>query len=250
MGQWIVAGFWGWLAGSALLIGACMGYFIELPQKVISAVMAFGSGVLISAICFELMDKGVQGGHFLYPSIGFLGGAIIYTMAAKMVNSRGGKHRKRSHDLQPREEEDGGSGTAIAIGALLDGIPESIVIGLTILSGGSVSLVAVFAIFLSNLPEGISSSSGMKKAGRSKKYVFSLWLGIALISGIASIAGYTLFGHLGDNVIGLIMCLAAGAMLAMIVTTMIPEAYEEDRDWSGIITVLGFLVSFMASHLD
>ena len=206
--------------------------------------MAFGSGVLISAICFELMDKGVQNGHFFYPSIGFLAGAMIYSLAAKLVNSRGGKHRKRSN-----KQEDGNA-SAIAIGALLDGIPESIVIGLTILAGGTVSLVAVFAIFISNLPEGISSSSGMKKAGRSKKYVFSLWLGIALISGIASIAGYTLFGHLGDNVIGSIMCLAAGAMLAMIVTTMIPEAYEEDRDWSGIITVLGFLVSFMASHLD
>lgn len=244
MGQWIVAGFWGWLAGSALLIGAAIGYFVNLSQKSISAVMAFGSGVLISAICFELMNKAVQNGHFLYPSIGFLSGAVIYSLAAKLVSTQGGKHRKRS------SKQDDGSGSAIAIGALLDGIPESIVIGLTVLAGGSVSLVAVFAIFISNLPEGISSSSGMKKAGRSKKYVFSLWLGIALISGIASIAGYTLFGHLGDNVIGSIMCLAAGAMLAMIVTTMIPEAYEEDRDWSGIITVLGFLVSFMASHLD
>ncbi|WPU64084.1 ZIP family metal transporter [Peredibacter starrii] len=243
MNQWIIAGFWGWLAGSALLIGAAIGYFVKLPQKVISAVMAFGSGVLISAICFELMDKAVQNEHFLYPSFGFLAGAIVYSLAAKIVSSKGGKHRKRSN------KQDTGSGMAIAIGALLDGIPESIVIGLTILTGGSVSSVAVFAIFLSNLPEGISSSSGMRNAGRSKEYVFALWLGIALLSGIASIAGYTLFGHFSDDVIGAITCLAAGAMLAMIVTTMIPEAYEEDRDWSGIITVMGFLVSFIASHI-
>jgi ZIP family zinc transporter len=249
MDQWLIAGFWGWLAGSALLIGAAVGFYVQLSEKTISSVMAFGSGVLISAISFELMEKAVEHGNFLFSSVGFLLGAIIYTFAAKLVNAKGAQHRKRSNDLQAKPDEDG-SGMAIAIGALLDGIPESIVIGLTLLAGQSVSKVAVFAIFLSNLPEGLSSSSGMKKAGRSKQYVFALWLGIALISGLASIAGYTLFGHFGDNIISAIMCLAAGAMLAMIVTTMIPEAYQEDRDWSGIITVVGFLISFIASKFE
>lgn len=249
MDQWLIAGFWGWLAGSALLIGAAFGFYVSLSDKIISSVMAFGSGVLISAISFELMEKAVEHGNYLYSSVGFLIGAIVYTLAARIVNSKGAKHRKRSNELQAKADQDG-TGKAIAIGALLDGIPESIVIGLTLLAGQSVSKVAVFAIFLSNLPEGLSSSSGMKKAGRSKKYIFSLWFGIALISGIASIAGYTLFDNCGQNIISAIMCLAAGAMLAMIVTTMIPEAYQEDRDWSGIITVVGFLISFIASKFE
>lgn len=138
---------------------------------------------------------------------------------------------------------------AIAIGALLDGIPESIVIGLSLISGKSVSLVAVFAVFISNVPEGLSSANGMKHAGRSRNYVFGLWSGIAFISGIASYLGYAVFGNMPSTVIASMTGTAAGAILAMIVDTMIPEAFEQEREWTGIITVLGFLVAFACSKL-
>ncbi|WP_434388274.1 hypothetical protein [Melittangium boletus] len=132
------------------------------------------------------------------------------------------------------------------MGALLDGIPESIVIGVSLLAGGdSVSLVAVAAVFLSNVPEGLSSASGMKQAGRSKAYVFGVWTGIALISALASLLGYVAFRGVSTGVIAATMAVAAGAILA---DTMIPEAVEGSHDLTGRITVLGFLSAFLLSQ--
>ena len=130
------AGLWGLLAGSALLIGAAVGYLATLPQRLIAAIMAFGGGVLISALSFELMDEAYQQGGFTATAIGFLGGAVVYSAANLYLARRGAKHRKRSDGKQPSEAEEGGSGLAIAVGALLDGIPESIVIGVTMIVAG------------------------------------------------------------------------------------------------------------------
>ncbi|MGY3355292.1 zinc transporter ZupT [Bradyrhizobium sp. GM0.4] len=160
------AALWGLLAGGALVIGAALAWFFSISQRLIAGVMAFGSGVLISALSFELMDEAYKRGGFLATSLGFLGGAAVYTAANIYISRRGARDRKRSGGPpSPQESENGG--TAIAVGALLDGIPESIVIGVSMIQGGAVSLVAVIAIFLSNIPEGLSSAAGMKKAGRS-----------------------------------------------------------------------------------
>jgi ZIP family zinc transporter len=145
---WAGAGSWGLVAGSALLVGAMIGYFAHTPQRVIAAVMAFGSGVLISALAFDLMDEAYRRGGFLWSGVGFLAGAAVYTAANWLLARRGAQHRKRSGTQQPSEQQQHGSGLAIALGALLDGIPESIVIGLSLLEGGAVSWVAVIAIFL------------------------------------------------------------------------------------------------------
>jgi ZIP family zinc transporter len=136
---------------------------------------------------------------------------------------------------------------ALAVGALLDGIPESVVIGTSMLAGGAVSFVAVVAIFLSNVPEGLSSSAGMRKAGRSVPYVFGVWGAIALVSGAAAWAGYAIFGHFSADVIAATTAVAAGAILAMLSDTMIPEAFEYGHNFTGLITVLGFLVAFVLS---
>lgn len=246
---WFWAGLWGLVAGSALLIGAAAGYFARVPQRLIAAVMAFGGGVLISALSFDLMDEAYKRGGFDSTAIGFLGGAAIYTAANWYLARQGAKHRKRSGKQQPSEEEQSGSGLAIAVGALLDGIPESIAIGVSMIEGGAVSVVAVVAIFLSNVPEGLSSSAGMKKAGRSALYIFGVWAGIALISGLASLAGYAIFSRFSADVIAATIAVAAGAILAMLADTMIPEAFEEAHDFAGLITVLGFLVAFMLTKL-
>lgn len=243
------AGFWGLLAGSALLVGAAIGFFTSLPARVIAAVMAFGSGVLISALSFDLMDEAYKRGGFDSTSLGFLGGAAVYTLANWVLAKHGAKHRKRSGDQQPSESDDEGSGAAIAVGALLDGIPESIVIGLSLLAGGAVSFVAVIAIFISNIPEGLSSSAGMKHAGRSKLYVFGVWGVIALVSGVASFAGYALFRNFSDDVVAGTTAVAAGAILSMLVDTMIPEAFNEAHNFAGLITVAGFLAAFYLTKL-
>ena len=241
------AAFWGLVAGSALVLGTAIGWFVRIPPRWIAAVMAFGSGVLISALSFELMDEAYRAGGFAACAAGFLAGAGVYTLASWALARYGAKHRKRSGQQQPSESEQSGSGLAIAVGALLDGIPESMVIGLSLLRGGAVSSVAVIAIFISNLPEGLSSAAGMRHAGRSARYVFGVWLMIALLSGGASWLGYTLFGGVRPGVVSAVTAVAAGAILAMLVDTMIPEAFHEAHDFAGLITVAGFLTSFALS---
>lgn len=247
--EWMFAGLWGLLAGSALIIGASLGYWLTISQRWVAAVMAFGSGVLISALSFDLMDEAYKSGGFDSTSGGFLAGAIVYTVINILLAKKGAKHRKRSGNKQPSETEDSGSGMAIAVGSLLDGIPESIVIGVSMIKGGNVSIVAVVAIFLSNIPEGLSSASGMKHAQRSSRYIFSIWIGIAIICGIASALGYAVFQHFNSDVIAATTAVAAGAILAMLSDTMIPEAFEFAHNYAGLITVIGFLCAFILTKL-
>jgi ZIP family zinc transporter len=248
----LAAGLWGLLGGSALVLGAAIAWVAKLPQRLIAAIMAIGSGVLISAVAFDLMDEAFAKGGFDSTAAGFLGGAIVYTAANVFISRRGARHRKRSGSnpqaSQPAAEE-GGSGTAIAVGALLDGIPESVVIGVSLLGGAGVSIVTVAAVFLSNVPEGLSSAAGMKAAGRSALYVFGVWGGIALASGIAAMAGNWLLAGADPDLIAGTTAVAAGAILAMLVDTMIPEATESTHEYSGLIAVTGFLLAFILTKL-
>jgi ZIP family zinc transporter len=189
---WLQAGLWGLIAGGALVLGAAVGYTVRLSNRAVAAVMAFGAGVLISALSFELVLEAFEQAGVVPTIVGFLVGAITYSIANWLIGRRGAKHRKRSGRQQPSEAEREGSGSAIAIGALIDGIPESAAIGLTMVSGGAVSIATVAAIFVSNVPEGLSSAAGMKNAGRTRMYVFGLFTIIAVFSGLASLAGYTL----------------------------------------------------------
>jgi ZIP family zinc transporter len=242
---WLQATLWGLAGGSALVVGAIVGYFADLPQRLVAAIMAFGSGVLISALAFELMDRAYESGGLFPTAVGFLCGALVFTLANRLLAAMGARHRKRSGGQQPSADE--GGGTAIAVGALLDGIPESIVIGVSLLAGGDMNIVTVAAVFLSNVPEGLSSAAGMRRAGRSATYIFSLWTGIAVACGAASWLGWSAFSGFPPEIIAAATAVAAGAVLAMLVDTMIPEAFEVAHDFAGLITVLGFLVSFTLS---
>jgi ZIP family zinc transporter len=244
----VSAGLWGFVSGAALLIGACVGFFFQLTEGRIAGIMAFGAGVLLSAIAFELMDEAFQAAGLLPTAIGFVAGAVVYTAANRLL-ARWGAHKRKRCDGQPSEAEQGGSGTAIAVGALLDGIPESIVIGLGILSGGGVSVAMVAAVIISNFPEGLSSSAGMKQAGRSTTFVIGLWAAMAVLFGLCSIAGYAVFGDFSPFVIAISVATAAGAMLAMVTDTMIPEAFAVRHDLAGLIVVAGFLTSFTLTKI-
>ncbi|MBB4751666.1 ZIP family metal transporter [Actinoplanes lobatus] len=250
MPMWLQAGLWGLFAGSALLLGAAIGYLVKVPRKLLASVMAFGAGVLLSTVAFELFEEAYEQGGMRPTTFGAAAGALIYTGCNVLLARRGARHRKRSGDQQPSEQDQGGSGTAIALGALLDGVPESIVIGSTLLTGGTVGAVTVGAVFISNVPEGLSSAAGMRAAGRSRRYVFGLWTGIAVISGLAAVAGYTVLGDASDGLMASITALAGGAILAMVADTMIPEAFENAHLLVGLITVAGFLLAFGLSRLE
>lgn len=253
MSDVLLAGVWGLVAGAALLVGALVGFAVRVPQKVIAGVMAFGAGVLISAVSFELVGEAYEEAGLAPAAVGTLVGALAYTGGNVWLARRGARHRKRSGyrraQAQPSEGEQGGSGTALALGALLDGVPESAVIGVSLLDGGAVSLVTVAAVFISNVPEGLSSAAGMKKAGRGRGYVFGVWGAIAAASMVSAVLGYAVVGSFSPAVTAGVTAVAAGAILAMIADTMIPEAFDDAHLAVGLITVSGFLVSFALSHL-
>ncbi|KGN42978.1 ZIP family metal transporter [Knoellia aerolata] len=248
MPVWAEAGLWGLLAGAALVLGAGIAWFVKVPQRVVATVMAFGAGVLISALSFDLVDEAESVGGLVPTAAGFMGGAVIYVAANVALAKRGARHRKRSHEIQGSEEETPGSGAAIAIGALLDGIPESIVLGLSLLGGGGAGIPVFAAIFLSNLPEGLSSAAGMKVSGRSARYVFGVWATIAITTGLAGLLGVLLLEGAAPETVAAITALAAGAILAMVADTMIPEAFEKTHMYAGLAATVGFMAAFVLSH--
>jgi ZIP family zinc transporter len=210
--------------------------------------MAFGCGVLISAVAYDLLEDGFEEGGLLPIILGAIAASIAYTLADWLVSRHGAQDRKRSGNQQRKASE--GGGLAIAIGSLLDGIPESVVLGVGLLGGSGVSFAMLAAIFLSNFPEGLSSALGMKQAGRSKTYIFGLWGVIVALSALASLLGAALLGGASPGVLAAVNAVAAGALLTMIVDTMIPEAVEGEHKGTGMLVVLGLLIAFALSNFS
>jgi len=251
VGTAVEAAFWGAVAGSALLIGAAIGYLLDLPARLIAAIMAFGAGVLISALSFDLMDEAYQRGGFGGAAIGFVLGAIVFTAANLLLARMGARHRKRSGGAMGLAEEarSDTNPASIAIGSMLDNIPESIAIGLSLVGGGVMSAVTVIAVFLSNIPESLSASVGMRRAGRSARDVLGLWALTVPVCALCAFAGYTVVSGWHSAAIAGVSAFAAGAILAMIADTMIPEAFEVAHDFAGLVTALGFLAAFALSRV-
>lgn len=234
---------WGLVGGGALIVGALAGLFVRWPKRAIGVIMGFGVGVLISAVSFELTDEAFKAGGAWAVAIGLAAGALVYFGADAVVEGWGGKGRKASDGRQSE-----GGATGIVVGALLDGIPESVVIGVSLLGGGAVGAPVVIAVFISNVPEALSAATGLRRAGHSTTWILALWASVALISGIASAVGYGLLGGAPEEVIAGIQSFAAGAILTMLASTMIPEAVSSTGRSVGLVTVLGFAVAFLISR--
>ena len=241
---YLQAGLWGLVAGGTLVVGAAIAWFLHVPRVVVAAVMAFGSGVLFSALAFDLVDEAERSGGLPATVVGLAAGAAAYVGANTFLSRRGAARRKSMGDEQASEQDQAGSGTAIAVGALLDGVPESIVLGLSLLGGGGVGVPVLAAIAISNLPEGLSSSAGMKRNGRSARYVFGVWVSIAVASGLAGLLGVLVLDGASDSTVAVVTAVAAGAILTMVTDTMIPEAVDRAHLWTGLITTLGFITAF------
>lgn len=244
---WVSAGLWGLLGASSLVFGAAVAYLVSLPRQLTAGIMSFGCGVLISAVAYDLLEDGYQEGGILPIVAGALVGSVAYAFADYVVSKRGAHHRKQSGNQQQQAGK--GGGMAIAVGSLLDGIPESVVLGLSLLSGKGVSVAMLGAIFLSNFPEGLSSAVGMRNAGRSASYVFGLWITIAVLSGLSSLCGAAFLQDASPQLTATVNAVAAGALLTMVVNTMIPEAIEIEQKITGVLVVIGLLVAFTLSNV-
>src|SRR6476660_4026324 len=184
-----VAAWWGLVGGIALLVGAGLALLWRVPSRLTGRIMAFGSGVLISALAFELAAEAFHRAGPVPMVGGLAAGALSFFVGDWIIDRRGGEHRKRSGGQQS-----GGQAGAIVLGSLLDGVPESVAIGVSLLDGSGVSAAVVAAVFLSNVPESMSAATGLRKAGHSKRWIVGLWAGVALLSAVSAGAGYQLLG--------------------------------------------------------
>ncbi|MCD7036302.1 ZIP family metal transporter [Metabacillus sp. GX 13764] len=242
---------WGAFAGSSIFIGALMALFLKIPTRVIGWIMSFGTGVLIGAASFDLLGDSVESGGLLPSALGFLGGALLFTVSEYFISKSGGKHRKRSGAKDSSQNQDQNqSGIGIFIGTLIDAIPESIIIGVSLLQGQGVSVLMVAAVLISNFPEGLSSTVGLRKAGHSRKTVFILWIIVTVIAAVSSLLGFALFASASPALLAVISSFAAGGIIAMVAATMMPEAFEEGGPIVGMISSLGLLVSLILSQLE
>jgi zinc transporter, ZIP family len=239
---------WGLLSASSLVIGAVIAIRIRIPLRVIGLIMGFGAGVLISAVSFDLVDEAAAKSTGRGALVaGLFAGCLVFFVGDRLIDRLGGGNRK---DPTGAEDEDGGSPLSIVLGTVLDGIPESMVIGLAIFEGGAVGAAYLAAVFISNLPEAISSTSGLLSSGWVKSRILWMWIGIALISALASLAGYGLFQDSSPEVVAFVLTFAAGAILTMLANTMMPEAFEHGGKWVGIMVTLGFATAFTIHLLD
>ena len=229
---------WGALAASSLVIGALLGMLRPWPERPIGLVLAFGAGALISAVSFDLAQEGARLGDPGVVGAGLAAGGITYFALDRVIGKRSSGRRG------------GSAGTALALGAFLDGIPEQTVLGIGIAAGEGVSVSLLVAIFVSNLPEAIGSSTEMRAAGTRPAAIRRLWLLVALICAASTVVGYALADNVSGNANAAIDGFAAGALLVMLVDSMIPDAVRKGGDVSGLVTVLGFAVAAALSQVS
>jgi ZIP family zinc transporter len=227
-----------------LLIGAVAVLIRPPGQRTLALIMAFGAGVLLSAVAYDLVQDAFEASNGVVLIAGLGAGALAFYVGDLIIDRMGGRDRKRSSGAQ-----DGSGAAAIALGTVLDGVPESVVLGTTLVAGSGVSWAILAAVFLSNLPESMAATTGLLKSGAPRSQLMLLWGATTLASGIAAGLGYTLLGDASGSTVALVQAFAAGALLTMLTDTMIPEAYEHSGPATGLVTVLGFTVAFGISTL-
>jgi zinc transporter, ZIP family len=238
--------FWGAVGGAALVIGALVAMSFDLNVRVVGTVMAFGAGVLISAVAFDLVEEafdtsagagGVAGG--------LAAGAVTFFLGDALIDRMGGEDRKSSGG-----EQADGSGLAIVLGAVLDGIPESIVLGLGLIGGTGVSVAFIVAVFVSNLPEGLAATTGLLASGWSRAQALVLWGSVALVTATASLIGFAAFDDASPGTVPFVLSFAGGAILTMLADTMMPEAFEHEGRLVGLFTTAGFALAFALHTIE
>jgi zinc transporter, ZIP family len=233
------------VAAFPLVIGGLIALRFRIQKRTLGLVMAFGVGLLISAVAYQLTEEAAKtsaGGGGV--GLGFFSGAVVFFLGDFLIDRKGGQHRKRSEGSQAT-----GSGLAIVLGTVLDGIPESLVIGVSLLAGAGASLPLVVAVFLSNIAEAVPATTGLVLGGWKPARVLAMWGGITIVSGLSSLAGYALFGNASPAVIAYVLAFAGGAILVMLADTMMPEAFELGGKLVGLATAIGFALAFALTQV-
>jgi ZIP family zinc transporter len=222
---------WGAVAASSLVIGAVLGVVRRWDHRLIGAVLGFGAGALISGVSFELVEEGLRAAGGVPVALGLAAGALVFFLGDRAVERMGGRSGGAA------------AGFPLLLGALLDGIPEQVVLGIGLAAGEGVSVALLVAIFVSNLPESIGSATDMRAAGRESRVIVLGWAVVAVVCTLATIGGYWVSALVGDRFTGAVDGFAAGALLVMLVGSMIPEAKEKASVGAGLAAVLGFAVA-------
>jgi len=242
----IRAALWGFVAASALPLGAAFAMRYTLSTHTVGAILAFGAGTLISAVTFELVDQAFQRADLWPVVIGLGVGAITFTVGDAALEHRGAR-RRPTQSMEPAGQDDGG--LPILLGAALDGIPESLVLGISMVAGGQVSTTFLIAVFVSNVPESLASTRGMLDAGYRRARILGLWLAVAAISAAFAAIGATL-DDLAQSAVAVVQSFAAGALLTLIADSLLPSAYRDSGLRTGLFVVLGFALAFALTAFD
>jgi len=239
---------WGMAATSGVLVGAILALVTDFRHRTVAAIMSLGAGVLLSVASIQVASEALMLAGAVAAGIGIIAGAATFSIANAALAAARDRKRCGECKSQPTEATAPGSGTSIAIGTALDAVPEALVLGITLRVGGpDVALVAALA--LSNLPEALSGTTGMRHAARSSAYVLSLWCGIALGTAVITALAFSLLGDIGPNATAIVMAYGAGALIAMAAETMIPEAFHNGPRYSGVLAAVGFAALILLSEL-
>jgi len=235
----------GLIASGALVLGGTLGAFWHAPRHLTGIALAFASGTLISALCFELFPEAVHLGGTTRAGIGLVAGAATFVAANTLLDKYVAQPEP---DLQADQREvihraSGGTGFALLAAVTLDGVPENLALGVSLVEGES--LVLLIAIFAANLPEALVGGVAMREAGRSRAFVVTVWVIVTVLLTAAVVLGWAALGGAADGTLAVLLAFAGGAVLASLADTLMPEAFEQGRPWNAFATVAGFFLSFV-----
>ena len=254
------AAFWGAVGASALIVGAELAFAVRLSRMLIGLIMAFGVGALISSVSFELIAPALQDAETWKVALGLALGSATFFIGDQLIARIGGSNRKSTNGERAGGDGDGdgdgdggdgdGGGLGIVLGTVLDGVPESAVLGMSLVGGAGVSASLLAGIWISNFPESLGSTVNMVSSGWSKGKIRLLWWGIVAISAISAGLGFVVVDNSSVLSGVLIESFAAGALLTMIADEMAPEAYDRSKIYAGLATVAGFALAVWLTSLE
>src|ERR671912_1149332 len=249
----------GAIASSALVLGAAIGGWFRVPKRLLAAMLAFASGALITALAFELFEDSYEQGGIWRAGLGLLAGAVVFTLLSQQLDRVAEGHRPQDHGSEKLDTDaaaaekpassasvKGAAGLALLAAVTLDGVPENLALGVS-LGEGTGGLALLAAIFVSNFPESLVGSASMRAQGRSQKYVLGTWSTCALLLTLAVVLGAGPLSSASPETISLPLAFAAGAVLASLADTLMPEAYEHGGPAVALSTAAGFVLSYLLS---